>query len=931
MATRQNRFLLKRSNVPNNIPSPGQILLGELALNTSDVILYASGTSTNSILPIGWDRVSKTGDTMSGTLYTPSISATTISATTYYGLPSLGGDYLPLSGGTVYGPTNFTDSLSAKTIQFDTSYTGTVTTGQIGWNIDFGVPQVGMVGGNVTQKIGESVYAYVKNVDTTTLNKGEVVYIFGASGDKISIKRASNTGDTTSSKTLGIVAESIAVNGLGYVITQGTLDGLNLGSYTAGDILWLSDVPGQFTKTKQYAPSHLVFVGVIQRANNGNGQLYVKPQNGYELDELHNVLATGATYGDLLVYSGYNGYDLWVNSKTLNGTYRMNGLSATTISATSVTINPIGTTTDLLNVYTSSGNKSLVVDLNGYVYNRGAGGISTNTAFGQNTLTNSGTSSSNTAFGYNALRDNQSSLNTGIGTNSLIENTTGSSNTAIGVNSLRFKLTGDDNVAIGVNSLYLNVTGSTNTAVGVASQQNSLVVDNTSIGYRSLYLNTVGLQNTALGTSSVRSNTTGSYNTGVGFGSLQLNTTGNYNVGLGRYAGYGNTTGIGNVAIGPNTMFTVSSGSSNTAIGYQSMFSNVSGSNNVNVGYETAYFLTGGSSNVNVGFRAGYNNVNGNSNVSLGSSALFTSTSGAANVAIGFDALRLSTNISNLTAVGYQALRNSTTGSTLNAFGYRALYTNTTGTNNSAFGTESQGLLTIGTSNSSFGNYSLYKISGTSSNNVAFGANAGYNATSVNFSTLIGTNVSFLNVTGSSNTIIGASAGYNILTDDNVIIGKSSGFGVTGSSNTIIGANTTLPSTTTQSLVLSDGNGVVKLSADSAHHLFIPNSPSSGSTSDRILTRSTSGEIKEINTSTVVLKTKSGVVAFSSFTGSPYSYDVVFVTPFTDALYSPQIIGYDSRSWSISNVTSIGFRIETNSTTILTNNVYWTVTKHGEN
>ena len=68
MATRQNRFLLRRSNVPNNVPSSGQLLLGELGLNTADVILYASGTTSNTILPIGWDRLSITGGTINGNL-----------------------------------------------------------------------------------------------------------------------------------------------------------------------------------------------------------------------------------------------------------------------------------------------------------------------------------------------------------------------------------------------------------------------------------------------------------------------------------------------------------------------------------------------------------------------------------------------------------------------------------------------------------------------------------------------------------------------------------------------------------------------------------------------------------------------------------------------------------------------------------------------
>jgi hypothetical protein len=91
MANRKNTFLLKRSNVAGNVPVAGQIELGELALNTADVKLYASGTTTNSILQVGWDRVSRTGDTMTGTLYLP-----TISATTYQNLPT----DIYVSGGT---------------------------------------------------------------------------------------------------------------------------------------------------------------------------------------------------------------------------------------------------------------------------------------------------------------------------------------------------------------------------------------------------------------------------------------------------------------------------------------------------------------------------------------------------------------------------------------------------------------------------------------------------------------------------------------------------------------------------------------------------------------------------------------------------------------------------------------------------------------
>lgn len=105
MANRKNTFILKRSNVSGNVPTAGQLLLGELAINTADVILYASGTTAGQILPIGWDRVNRTGDTMTGTLYAPSFSATTFSGVTYYGdgsnLTGIASSDTYLTGGTL--------------------------------------------------------------------------------------------------------------------------------------------------------------------------------------------------------------------------------------------------------------------------------------------------------------------------------------------------------------------------------------------------------------------------------------------------------------------------------------------------------------------------------------------------------------------------------------------------------------------------------------------------------------------------------------------------------------------------------------------------------------------------------------------------------------------------------------------------------------
>lgn len=170
---------------------------------------------------------------------------------------------------------------------------------------------LGLGGGNVTIALGQEVINYVTNAEATTLNVGEVVYLFGASGDRPSVKRASNTSDATSAKTFGIVAEAITAGGAGFVVKQGICAKINTLAYNPGDILWLSSTPGQFTTTKPVAPNHLVFVGVVLRSNAGNGLVYVSPQNGFELYELHDVLLTSESDGQYLVYEAST--DLWKN------------------------------------------------------------------------------------------------------------------------------------------------------------------------------------------------------------------------------------------------------------------------------------------------------------------------------------------------------------------------------------------------------------------------------------------------------------------------------------------------------------------------------------------------------------------------------------------------------------------------------------------
>jgi len=158
---------------------------------------------------------------------------------------------------------------------------------------------------------------YVRNAEATTITTGTAVYLFSATGDHATVKRADNTTDATSSKTVGLVSNNILASENGVVVTQGYVDGINLSTgYASGDVLWLGK-NGQFTKDKPSAPDHLVFIGVVVRATS-NGIVYVSTQNGYELEELHDVKISGLSDGQFLRYNSAS--TVWVNDTINLGT-----------------------------------------------------------------------------------------------------------------------------------------------------------------------------------------------------------------------------------------------------------------------------------------------------------------------------------------------------------------------------------------------------------------------------------------------------------------------------------------------------------------------------------------------------------------------------------------------------------------------------------
>jgi len=217
-------------------------------------------------------------------------------------------NFVPYTGAT--GNVNLGSyGLNADYISFNLNPTSSIGAGKIIYDGGTGALSYYLNNSTVTSYIGETQHAYVHNAEGVQINKGEAVYLYQASGNKASVKLAYNTTDSTSAKTFGLAAENIGAGQNGIVICQGRLQGLNTGMFNEGDSLYLGATAGSLTAVKPYAPNHMVFIGVVERANNGNGQIYVRIANGFEIEELHNVNAQNPIDDDIIVYS--SGTTLW--------------------------------------------------------------------------------------------------------------------------------------------------------------------------------------------------------------------------------------------------------------------------------------------------------------------------------------------------------------------------------------------------------------------------------------------------------------------------------------------------------------------------------------------------------------------------------------------------------------------------------------------
>jgi hypothetical protein len=191
-----------------------------------------------------------------------------------------------------------------EAITFDQTHSQTAAVGKLQWDDDAGTLSLGLKGGNVQLKVGETQFVRVKNNTASQIDAYKVVYLTGATGDTPNIALADADSESTSADTLGFTVENIAASGSGFVVIAGTVKGFNTSGMSLGATVYLSGTAGGFTTTAPTAPSHRVTLGYVAKAAAApDGIIYVKVDNGYELDELHNVDITSVDNNHFLVYN----------------------------------------------------------------------------------------------------------------------------------------------------------------------------------------------------------------------------------------------------------------------------------------------------------------------------------------------------------------------------------------------------------------------------------------------------------------------------------------------------------------------------------------------------------------------------------------------------------------------------------------------------
>lgn len=196
-------------------------------------------------------------------------------------------------------------------VTFNTAAAVSVGEAQMAWNTTDKTVDLGLPGGSVLQ-IGQELLVRVLNNTGSPLASGDMVYITGASGQRLTVAKAT---PSVGARTLAMVTQSIANNQEGMATVTGLVRDFNTSAFADGAELWLHPTtPGALTATRPSAPTRQILVGYCVRSHAVNGSLFVNVRaTGSLASATSDVTITAPAAGQVLRYNG----SVWANATPL--------------------------------------------------------------------------------------------------------------------------------------------------------------------------------------------------------------------------------------------------------------------------------------------------------------------------------------------------------------------------------------------------------------------------------------------------------------------------------------------------------------------------------------------------------------------------------------------------------------------------------------
>jgi hypothetical protein len=165
---------------------------------------------------------------------------------------------------------------------------------------------------NNTLHIGEEIQLKVYNNTGSQINVGQPVYVTStSSGYTYPCVALAIANSLTTGNVIGLANQNIPNGTAGYVTTIGLVQGVNTGSYTVGDTLYLSPYSAGYYQNTIPPTGYAIKLGTVAYVNSSNGAIYVNKsiltvQAGNINGQV--ALANGGTNANLTASAGSVAY-----------------------------------------------------------------------------------------------------------------------------------------------------------------------------------------------------------------------------------------------------------------------------------------------------------------------------------------------------------------------------------------------------------------------------------------------------------------------------------------------------------------------------------------------------------------------------------------------------------------------------------------------